>query len=279
MELQVHSAEFRKRGLNVAAISYDSVAVVKDFARRRNISFPLLSDDESRVIREFGILNESIEKTSSVFGVPYPGTYMLNQAGVVTAKYFEVEYEERVTASDILARQFGAQPAASPSGATGKHLSITESSSARMAIGGQKLAIILTIEMQPGIHVYAPGVQGYKPVSWEMSAGQAKLPARLFTEVEWPKPKVLHLKAIGETVPVYEKSLRLVREFTVPSDQLLREATGPDGRMTLEGVFRYQACDATTCYNPETIPVRFELQILRHDTERVPEALRRKTGG
>lgn len=267
MELQVHVEEFRKRGLNVAAISYDSAAVLKNFAMRRNITFPLLSDYESRVIREFGILNESIERTSSIFGVPYPGTYVVDQAGIVTGKYFEADYEERVTASDILARQFGAQPAASPSGATGKHLSIRESSSARMAIGGQKLALILTIEMKPGIHVYAPGVQGYKPVSWEMTSGRAKLPARLFTDVAWPRAKLLHLRAIGETVPVYEKSLRLVREFTVPSDLLLREATGPDGTMTLDGEFRYQACDATTCFNPETIPVRFELQILRHDAE------------
>ena len=276
MELQAHLGEFRKRGLNVAAISYDSAAVLEDFATRRNISFPLLSDDESRVIRTFGILNESIDKTSPIFGVPYPGTYVVNQAGVLTAKYFEAEYQERVTASDILARQFGAHPEASPGGATGEHLSITESTSARMAIGGQKLALILTIEMKPGIHVYAPGVKGYKPVSWEMTDGRAKLPPRFFTEVAWPKAKLLHLKAIGETVPVYEKNLRLLREFTVPSDQLLREATGPDGRMTIEGVFRYQACDEKTCYNPETLPVRFELQILRHDTERVPEALRRK---
>jgi len=31
----------------------------------------------------------------------------------------------------------------------------------------------------------------------------------------------------------------------------------------LEGIFRYQACDATTCYNPETLPVHFEVQVLK----------------
>jgi DsbC/DsbD-like thiol-disulfide interchange protein len=155
---------------------------------------------------------------------------------------------------------------------------VTESTSARYAIGGQKIALILTIEMQPGIHVYAPGVQGYKPLVWEMLPGPAGLPERLFTPVTWPASKTLHLKAIDETVPVYEKRICLVREFTVPSDELLRTATSQDGRIALEGIFRYQACDATTCYNPEALPVHFEVQVLRHDTERVPEELRRKSG-
>lgn len=287
MELQFHLEEFRKRGLNAAAISYDSPAVLANFASRRNIGFPLLSDADSRVIRTFGILNETVQKDSSVYGVPNPGTYVLDAHGVVQAKYFENNYEERVTASDILARQFGVTPTAAPASRTapasvevqGKHLSVTESSSARFTVGGQKIALILTIEMKPGIHVYAPGVEGYKPLVWEMLPGPANLPARLFTPVTWPPSKKLHLKAIGETVPVYEKKLRLVREFTVPSDELLRTATSRDGHIALEGVFRYQACDTTTCYNPESLPVHFDVQVLRHDTERVPEELRRRAGG
>jgi len=286
VELQFHAEEFRKRGFNIAAVSYDSPAVLKDFATRRNIAFPLLSDIDSRAIRDFGILNESVQKDSFVYGVPYPGTYVLDAKGVVTGKYFEEEYAERVTASDILVRQFGAtlptKPTAgsapAPNRVEGKHLRVTESTSARYTIGGQKIALILTIEMQPGIHVYAPGVQGYKPLAWEMSPGAAGLPERLFTPVTWPPSKTLRLKAIGETVPVYEKRIRLVREFTVPSDESLRTATSQDGRIALDGVFRYQACDATTCYNPEALPVHFEVQVLRHDTERVPEELRRKSG-
>jgi hypothetical protein len=286
VELQAHAEEFRKRGLNIAAVSYDSPEVLSNFAARRNIGFPLLSDAESRAIRAFGILNESVQKASFVYGVPYPGTYVLDAKGVVTAKYFEEEYAERVTASDILVRQFGATPPTGPAAESalassrveGKHLRVTESTSARYTIGGQKIALILTIEIQPGIHVYAPGVEGYKPVAWEMLPGPAGLPARLFTPVTWPPSKTLRLKAIGETVPVYEKRLRLVREFTVPSDQLLRTVTSRDGHIAMEGVFRYQACDSTTCYNPEALPVHFDIQVLRHDTERVPEELRRKSG-
>lgn len=291
MELQAHQKEFRKRGLNVAAISYDSVEVLRDFAARRGIAFPLLSDKDSQVIRAFGILNENAPRDSFVYGVPNPGTYVLDAAGAVTAKYFEDDYTERVTASDILVRQFSAIPSAGPGVEETKHLRLTAASSANAARGGQKIALILNIELKPGMHVYAPGVRGYKPVDWEMltaaakpegeaqtagGPGQVRLPGRLFTEVTWPAPRMLHLKAIGETVPVYEKKLRLVREVTIPSDKLLREVTSPSGVLTLEGVFRYQACDAKTCYNPVSLPLVFSIQILKHDTERVPVELRRQ---
>ena len=55
MELQSRFEELQ--GLGVVAISYDSEEVLADFSRRRAITFPLLSDDDSSVITAFGILN------------------------------------------------------------------------------------------------------------------------------------------------------------------------------------------------------------------------------
>ena len=60
MELQDRAEELRGQGLGVAAISYDSEEILSDFAQRSGISFPLLSDDDSAVITEFGILNTDI---------------------------------------------------------------------------------------------------------------------------------------------------------------------------------------------------------------------------
>ena len=57
MELQGRLQQLSDLGIGVAAISYDSEAVLADFSQRRGITFPLLSDDDSRVITEFGILN------------------------------------------------------------------------------------------------------------------------------------------------------------------------------------------------------------------------------
>ena len=107
MELQHNLGKIKAQGLGVAAISYDSRAALEDFARRRGITYPLLSDPDSAIIRSFGILNEAVPKKSPFFGVPYPGTYVVSPDGVVTAKYFAEDYRERDTASEILARQFG----------------------------------------------------------------------------------------------------------------------------------------------------------------------------
>ncbi len=62
MELQQSLEQIRKRGLGLAAVSYDSVAVLKNFSDRRGITYPLLSDADSKVIRAYGLLNESVDK-------------------------------------------------------------------------------------------------------------------------------------------------------------------------------------------------------------------------
>ena len=55
----------------VFAVSYDSEAILADFAERFGISYPLLSDQASDVIREFGILNTHIPEDHKWFGVYY----------------------------------------------------------------------------------------------------------------------------------------------------------------------------------------------------------------
>jgi hypothetical protein len=50
-------ARFEKQGIRLAAISYDSEAILKYFADRQHIDFPLLADPDSRVIRDYHVLN------------------------------------------------------------------------------------------------------------------------------------------------------------------------------------------------------------------------------
>ena len=104
MELQGRVKELRSKGLNVAAISYDPVAVLADFARRRDITFPLLSDAGSVTITNYGILNTTEASTSRIRGVPFPGTFILDRRAIVTARFFEQNYQERETAASILTR-------------------------------------------------------------------------------------------------------------------------------------------------------------------------------
>ncbi len=86
MELAEHVGDFRKRGREVAALSYDPVPVLADFAARKRIPFPLLSDPESRIIRSFGLFNPEYPEGNIAHGVPYPGTFVIDAGGLVVEK-------------------------------------------------------------------------------------------------------------------------------------------------------------------------------------------------
>src|SRR5712692_11124532 len=77
VELEQNKADFARLGLGIAAISYDRVAVLHDFADRKGIHFPLLSDAGSKIIRELAILNESVQTTNPYFGTPYTCLFVL----------------------------------------------------------------------------------------------------------------------------------------------------------------------------------------------------------
>jgi AhpC/TSA family/Disulphide bond corrector protein DsbC len=259
--LQAHYDKIQAAGLGLAAISYDSPAVLQTFAARRNITFPLLSDADSKIIRAYGILNSSVDKTSPSYGIPYPGIYVLNKDGTVKAKYFGDDYRERQTAAVILMSQFGIEPATDHTSIAAKHLSLSTSASNAEARMGQHVLLSIDVGLPARVHVYAPGVQGYIPIQWK----QADTPAAKSADVVFPTPQTLFLEAIKETVPVFEGHFRMSREITMGPDAALAALADKDGNVTLQGSVRYQACDDTKCFIPETVPVSWSFHFERLD--------------
>ena len=269
-------ADFKAKGYGVAALSYDSPAVLKHFADRAKITYSLLSDPDSKMIRAFGILNESVPKDNPFFGIPHPGTYLIDPRGKVISKYFEDDYTQRDTASSILVREFGASAAGSHMTVDNKQLSLSSSSSAKVVRSGQHIVLTLEIELKPKMHVYAPGVQeGYRPIDWIVKDSPAVTPAL----TTYPESKILYLEAIKEKVPVYLGKLRLVREITIGKDAALKPLVSPTGEFTVEGEFKYQACDDRVCYIPATIPLKWTFILESHDRQRAPVEMRRKAAG
>jgi len=173
VELEQNLDRIRKQGLGLAAISYDSVAVLKNFAERRHIAFPLLSDPESKIIRAFGILNETVKPGTPQFGIPNPGTFVLDAKGRVVAKYFEEDIRERVSSSDILVRQFGALADEASASVETNHLRLATAASTAVARPGHRIALSLELDLKPSMHVYAPGVEGYIPIEWKLEESPA----------------------------------------------------------------------------------------------------------
>jgi len=272
VELEHSREDFQKLGIGLAAISYDSVAILHNFAERRSVHFPLLSDADSKIIRSVGLLNETVPHDGPFFGIPYPGTFILDAHGIIKAKYFEEDFRERSTAADILTRQYGVTPSAGRHEVIGKQLTAVASASDFVVRGGQRVALAFDIDLKPNIHVYAPGVENYIPIEWKMKDS----PAFTAHEVLMPAPKMLHLPAIDETVPVYTGHFRIVRDITIASEPKVKPLVDVSGQFTVEGTLRYQACDDRVCYVPQELPVKWTFQLEGHDRERAPAELQKK---
>lgn len=93
-------------GIRVVGISYDSVEVLKGFADRQKITFPLLSDPDSKTIIAYALRNK--ETAGKKFGkidldgIPYPGTVIVGKDQVIKAKLFVDGYRERHSTDELV---------------------------------------------------------------------------------------------------------------------------------------------------------------------------------
>jgi len=255
----------------VAAISYDSAAILKDFAERHKIDFPLLADPDSKLIRSFNVLNA--EATGMTKGMAYPGYFYLDSHGVIRETFFDSNYLNRYTANNVIGKLFPELTEEVASTVEAPHMQLTLKQSDRIAAPGSHASLIAEVQLPPDVHVYSPGVQGYRPVQLRMEASSEFEPAAL----AYPQSKILYLKAIKEQVPVFEGKFRIVQDVKVAATREFIGSLGAEGRtISVKGELQYQACDTRVCYPPASVPVEWQLQVLPLDRERSPEAIRHK---
>lgn len=273
MQLQNAKERFEKQGITVAAISYDSQAILKDFADRHGIDYPLLADPESKIIARFAVLNT--EATGMQKGMALPGYFYIGPDGIIREKYFESKYVNRFTANNVLTKLFPELSEEVGQRVDAPHLTIELEQSDRVVVPGSRLTLTATITLPSDVHVYAPGVQGYKPIVLDLQSSQDAQ----FLSPAYPTPKVLFLPAIKERVPVFEGIFRIAADAKISATPELMKSLGTNGKsVTIAGQLHYQACDKTTCYVPTSIPVSWQVQILPLDRQRSPEAIQHKGG-
>lgn len=282
--------ELENSGISIAAISYDSEEVLTDFANRRGITFPLLSDDDSSVIRAFGIYNTVAEEgvgpnrddpeiaadyakyvsalgtAPVVVGTPYPGTFMLDATGRVGARFFEEFYAERNTTSNVMLKLgIGLSPIVAVQGETAQ-LKFTAYASNPVVTVGTKFSLAVDVEPGPDMHVYAPGAEsmGYRVIGLRLAPTEHVR----FEPVEFPDSEIYHFEPLDEYVPVYQQPFTILQEAVVDASQEARAALIKLDALTISGFLDYQACDDAICYNPVSIPVSFTLDLELLDRQR-----------
>ena len=102
MELQQHLPEFEAAGVRILGFSPDPVRRIKRFADDAGITIPMLADEDSAVIKRYGILNTLLDPDEDLYGMPFPGTYLVDEDGTVLAKHFNQHYRTRETAAALL---------------------------------------------------------------------------------------------------------------------------------------------------------------------------------
>jgi hypothetical protein len=276
VELESQIENFTKRGLGVAALSYDSIEVLKDFSTRKGITFPLLSDPDSKIISAFGLLNEiDYPKGNMAHGVPFPGTFVADETGLIRTKLFEKEYQERRTAASLLVSmgEGGAGPATE---IVKDQFALKTSVSNAEVAPGRRVTLVLDFRMSPKMHAYAPGVKGYRPLNFRL----AESPFVTAHEVRYPESRPYTFEPLKETVPVFAGDFRVLQDVTALGPKRPPVgASAPVIQMTeieLNGTLDYQVCSDTVCYAPASIPVRWTLKVVPLDRERAPEALRKR---
>ena len=240
-------------------ITYDSLEIQQAYVERQGLEFQMLSDVGSEVIKRYDLLNETVELTSRAYGIPYPGTFILDPTGRVLDRFFERGYQRRNTVSSIAVKLGNPLWGTGVDGArlATDHLDVVAYPTDGVVAPGNRFSVVLDVTPKPGMHVYAPGNHSYQVVALRVNPQEGLV----VHPAIYPEPGIYHFEPLNEHVEVYDQPFRIVQDITIPIMSEIRERAASGGTLTIDGVFEYQACDDAICYNPVDLPVRWMLTL------------------
>jgi Disulphide bond corrector protein DsbC/AhpC/TSA family len=231
------------------------------FAAKHHITYPLLSDEGSRVIREVGMLDEHLDSHHAEFGrsvrddqrgVAYPAVFVLDREGTVVDKRAHEKYRIRDTGAGLLEAALGiAAPRHGPEAEVrGDIVRVRAYFDSPAYRPYQQLRLTVELTVAPGWHIYtAPVPDGYVALGATLSpidGVRAGAPA-------WPAGYPHRVEGLDEEFRVLDGTIRGVMPVT------FAVAAGA-GDLRPEITVRYQACSQTACLVPAAVrlgvPVR-----------------------
>jgi hypothetical protein len=242
------AGQLSRAGYALYAVSYDSVEVLSGFAQKYGITYPLLSDEGSKVIRELGILNE--DAAAPVFGIPHPGTFVLNPDGTVRGKHFYPSYRERDNGVGVLEHLAGikSDSRGAPVEIAADGVTVRAWFDKDAYAWGQRLWLTVELDIVPGLHVYGrPIPDGYYP----LEVAVAPIERVVVGASVFPSPAPFQLPGLDEEFAVYEQSVRV----ELPLTFMVVDA----GTLNVELTVSYQACSATDCLSPASVHLTLPL--------------------
>lgn len=255
MDLQNHKADFDTNGVKLFAISYDSVASLGIFSDGYDIDFPLLSDVDSKVIQDFGIRNKLIRpEETEYYGIPFPGAYLVDEAGKVIAKFFNQQHQVRESALSML--QMGFEVPVKPINPNCVEVSdagvtVRASLVTRELYPWQWSLLYVDLQLDDGLHIYGdPIPDGYIKTE-VVTTGTEGL---LFGEPQFPPTKPFKIEGIQDDFHTFDGNVEIV----VPVMSTINETNSAEIELTVS----FQACTHEMCYLPRSERLHIELTTL-----------------
>lgn len=182
---------------------------------------------------------------------------------MVTSRFFEQAYQERTSAGSILAR-LGNNVEVRATTVSSPQLEMSSFVTDTTVAPGTQFSIVLDVRPARGIHIYAPGVTGYKPIalSVEPQAGVAMRAAK------YPPSEDYYFKPLNEHVQVYQRPFRIVQDVVIDASPANQSALKAASSLTIKGGLTYQACDDKICFTPQTVPLTWTVGLRGLDRER-----------
>jgi hypothetical protein len=251
------------------------------FSKQRAITFPLLSDAGSATIRAFGLLNPAAEwalgpdkddpavvsevrkyvsgvgVNAGMVGMAFPGTFLLDRDGRVTARFFEDFYVERNTVSSVMASVGTATTPVAATRISNQQIDVTTFASDTSVSPGNRFSLIFDVSPHAGIHVYAPGASSYRVISITVTPQ----PFVQVRPIRYPASELYVFAPLKERVPVFQKPFRLIQDVLLEGTPQAQAALQGKESLTLTGSLEYQACDDKECFTPATVPASWTLTL------------------
>lgn len=261
-------------GLGLCTISYDNEGILRDFAARRGITFPMLADPTSAIIRRFGLFNDDAKPDSRDYGMAHPGILIVDVDAIVRERFFEERYYHRLTMPSVLSR-LGATMVAPHEGSRRDHLEVTTSATQASLHPGNRVTLFIDVIPAPGVHVYGPSVAGYQGLAVQIDPQ----PILTVYPPTLPAEEALHLTWTDETLSGYARPARIALDVALGTRFEMASILEAGQGLAITGTLLAQACDDRVCWAPEQVPLRWHFDLVAPDLERSPDEMQHKAKG
>ncbi len=236
-------------------MSYDEPDALEAYAAEYGVTFPLLSDPDSEIIERFGILNTLVEADDHPwYGIPFPGSYVIDADGIITAKFFEANLAFRANADELLRAAKGEEVVLAPAAPTSQ-VTVDVAFDGTILPVGILRDLVVTFRVPEGQHLYGePVPEGTVATSVTLD----EIDGLIAREPKLPPTETHTLAGTGEMLHIFEGDVVVRVPITHNGSTRVRSEEGAQS-LQVSGTIRWQACDDDVCHLPKS--ERFELTI------------------